>query len=148
VTKLSCPFTPACRLLRKNKTVATRQQIPITPTATAIPIPALAPLLSPPLVPAAVTFSPEPPVVLAAAEPDVLLAAELVVCAATLDVDVDELAKFHPLICTPWITVPDPVIDIVVGYQVPAEELRGVITCPLVRVEKHSFASGAGAMTF
>jgi hypothetical protein len=108
----------------------------------------LAPLLRPPLVPAAVTFSPEPPVVLAAAEPDVLLAAEPVVCAAALDVDVDELAKFQPLICTPWTTVPEPVIDIVVGYQVPAEELRGVITCPLVRVEKHSFASGAGAMTF
>ena len=54
--------------------MATRQQTPITPSATAIPIPAFAPLLSP-VEPLDVTFKEDPPVMLAAAEPDVLLLA-------------------------------------------------------------------------
>jgi hypothetical protein len=37
---------------------------------------------------------------------------------------------------------------IVVGSQDPSPELMGVMTWPLVKVEKHSFAAGAAAMTF
>jgi hypothetical protein len=112
--------------------------------ATAIPIPALAPLLSPQLCPPS-EF--DPPVPLEEGELVVPLAADPNVCVALLDL-VDELAKFQPLIWTPWITDPVPVIVIVVGAHDPSEKLMGVMTWPFVRVEKHSFAAGAGAMTF
>jgi hypothetical protein len=37
---------------------------------------------------------------------------------------------------------------IVVGAQDPSLELIGVMTWPFARVEKHSFALGAGKMAF
>jgi hypothetical protein len=129
-------------LLRKKSRAATKQQIPITPIATAIPIPAFAPLLSPPFE----VFDPLVP--LEEEELDVTLAADPVVCVPPVAELVDELAKFQPLIWTPWITDPVPVMVIVVGSQDPSLELMGVMTWPLVKVEKHSFALGAAAMTF
>ena len=124
-----------------NTKAATKQQIPITPNATPIPIPAFAPLLSFPFV----VF--DTLVALEVAELDVPLTADPGVCVVLVDDFVDELAKFQPLICTPCITDPVPVIVIVLGTQDPSVELIGVMTWPFVRVEKHSLASGAGAMT-
>ena len=40
----------------------------------------------------------------------------------------DELAKFHPFICTPCITIPVLEMVIVVGTHDPSVELRGVMT--------------------
>lgn len=76
---------------------------------------------------------------------DVLLVDELVGDVVLL---VDELAKFHPLIWTPWITEPVPVMVIVVGTHEPDAELMGVMTWPLVRAERHSVASPAGRIAF
>jgi hypothetical protein len=79
------------------------------------------------------------------------LAADPVGVEVVGDVDVllvDELAKFHPLIWTPWITEPVPVMVIVVGTHEPDAELMGVMTWPLVRAERHSVASPAGRIAF
>jgi hypothetical protein len=81
-------------------------------------------------------------------ELDVLIAVDMDTCAALSNKFVDELAKFQPLIWTPWITLPVSVTVIVIGAQDPSPELMGVMTWPFVRVEKHSFASGAGKMEF
>jgi hypothetical protein len=96
VLKSSCPFLAVFFLLRKKTKAATKQQIPITPTATAIPIPAFAPLLSPPfdVFDAPVSLEEEE-------ELDVTLAADPGVCVAPVAELVDELAKFQPLIWTP-----------------------------------------------
>jgi hypothetical protein len=132
----------------------------------AIPIPAFAPLLSPPFV-AAVTGTDWPETV--DDEEEVVeapaLATEVTVTVPTVegtsvvveelelleDVNVlvdDKLAKFHPLICTPWMTDPVPKMVIVVGIHDPSTELMGVMTWPLVKVERHSFASGAAKIPF
>ena len=89
-----------CLLLKKIK-AATKQHIPITPTATAIPMPAFAPLLSPPFTVDGMLDELEalnPTILLDEAELDVLLAADTEVFAALDNELVDGLAKFQPLI--------------------------------------------------
>lgn len=91
-------------LLGKKTKAATKQHIPITPIATAIPMPAFAPLLSPPFTVDGMLDELEAlnaAVLLDEVELYVLLATDTDVCAALNNELVDELAKFQPLIWTP-----------------------------------------------
>jgi hypothetical protein len=119
--KSSSPVLDTAFLLRKKMRAVIKQHIPINPNATPIPTPAFAPLLSPA---SAITIG---LVLLLEAELEVPLMAEPGVWVAAAEL-VDELAKFQPFICTPWITVFDPAIVIVVGAHPPEPELMGVMT--------------------
>jgi len=104
VVKSSWPCLAGVFLLRKKIKAATKQHIPITPIATAIPMPAFAPLLSPPFTADGMLDELEAlnaAVLLDEVELDVLLGADIDVCAALDNELVDELAKFQPLIWTP-----------------------------------------------
>ena len=121
------------------KAIAARTAI--ATSATPIPIPAFAPPLRPELeLAAAVAELDAELVVPFAAEPPVWPDEEEVIV-GELDEPVEEEGKFQPFICTPWMTDPVPVIVRVVGTQDPDDcELMGVMTCPIVRLEKHSSA--------
>lgn len=112
----------------------------------AIPIPALAPLLSPSFVAAArgidwpeavededeVVEAPAPVIEVGVletiAEDESVLVDELELL-EDVELLVDEaLAKFHPFIWTPCMTDPVPKMVIVVGIQDPSMELMGVMT--------------------
>jgi len=131
------------------KAIAARTAI--ATSATPIPIPAFAPPLRLELEDVFAAAVPELDaelVVPLAAEPPAWPDEEELIV-GELDEPVEEEGKFQPFICTPWMTDPVPVIVRVVGTQDPDDcELMGVMTWPLVRLEKHSFAWPAAARIF
>lgn len=122
-------------LLLKIKRAPIKQQMPMTPNATPIPIPAFAPMLSSD-VDAELEGEDVPEFVELAEEPvgDVEVLDDPVATAST---------KIYPLTYTPYRLYPAaPMVIVVVVYPTPAV-VRGVMTCPLVKFFRHCVADGA-----